>query len=407
MNLLPFFYPVLAAVAGFFYLRRATIGLENHLKRVALGFFVLSLAELFSLGTKFSTTDNVSLYNLVAPFGPVWLLGQAVLLTAALILGGWVFGYLLKRLSTQLFMVLTSAVVAIFLLVTVAFTALLLKNLQDETLARLATDVKVLSFALESKKAESLSDSQVLAQNPEVVAAVEAGERSKLMETTQNYLLAKKESTLVVVSDSGQVLARGEDSERVGDSLSDEPLLKRALLGEEASSVVTTQGVLAPTLSVRAATFVKLGGKVVGAVMTGTTIDNAFVDGVKAATGLETSIYGDNKLSATTLATTDGKSRANGIKEENPAIKSQVLAKGETFTGATTLLGVPYFAAYLPVKDVDNSVVGMLFVGKPQVGVLAAAGRSIELTFLFAIILLAFSIVPSYFIAKYITYQLR
>jgi len=61
----------------------------------------------------------------------------------------------------------------------------------------------------------------------------------------------------------------------------------------------------------------------------------------------------------------------------------------------------------LPLKDVDNNPVGMLFVGKPQVGVLQAAGRSIEMTFLVAVILLVLSIIPAYFISKYLTNQIR
>jgi len=37
---LNFFLPVLAATTGFLYLRRATIGLENHQKPISLGFFL-------------------------------------------------------------------------------------------------------------------------------------------------------------------------------------------------------------------------------------------------------------------------------------------------------------------------------------------------------------------------------
>jgi hypothetical protein len=405
---LSFLYPILAAIAGFLYLRRATVGLENHLKTVAFGFFVLSISELLSLARVFQNTANVDLYNLVAPFGILWMLATLLTFVAVFLMRGWVFSYLLERLQSQLFMIFTAMVVIIFLLSTVSFTSLLLKNLQDETMSRLETDVKVLNFAIDSKKAESLSDSQVLAQNPDVVTLlVDEKPSLKLNDIVQNYLLTKKQSFLVITSNTGQVLARGEDSERVGDSLSNDPLIKRALLGQSASSVITKDGVLAPQISISSAVPITKGGTILGAVMTGTVVDNAFADGVKNATGLEASLYADNVLSATTLSAAGGKTRAVGIKEENSAVKTNVLLKGKSYVGALSLLNVSYFAAYLPLKDVDNVPVGMLSVAKPQIGVLEAAGRSIEMTFVVSVILLIISIFPALLIARYLAKQLE
>jgi hypothetical protein len=405
--ILSFFYPILAAIIGFLYLRRATVGLEDHLKSVALGFFILSISEFLSLFSVLRNTSNVDLYNLVAPFGAIWITATVATFIAVFVMRGWVFSYLLKRLQSQLFMIFTTTIVVIFMLTAVSFTFLLLNNLQDETLSRLETDVKVLSFAIDSKKAESLSDSQVLAQNPEIISLVEEKSRPKLNDLAQSYLLTKKQSFLIVTSETGQVLARGEDRERVGDSLSDDPLIKRALLGQSASSVITKDGVLAPSISIASATPITRDGTVLGAVMTGTTIDNAFVDGVKNATGLEASLYADNVLSATTLLAPDGKARAVGIKEENKNIKNNVLIKGQSYVGGLNILNVSYFAAYLPLKDVDNIPVGMLSAGKPEIGVLAAAGRSIELTFIVTVILLILSVFPALLIAKYLAKQLE
>lgn len=399
--------PALAALIAFLYLRRATLGLEDHLKPVALGFFILAVSEILSLRWLWQQTSSPDLYGLVAPFGPLWISEQLILFLAILILGKWVFGYLLKRLQSQLFMIYTTSILIIFLLTTVTFTALLLKNLQNESLRQLETDVKVLNFAVEGKKAESLADAQMIAQNSQIQPMIEENSHEPLFNILQGTLLSKKESFLVVVDSHGQVLARGEDQEKKGDLLSDDPLVKRALLGETLSSVAVKEGVLAPQVSIRSAVPVKKDQEIIGAVMLGTDIDNAFVDGIQKATGLQTSIYGDNRLSATTLTTSDGKSRAVGIKEEEKQVKEKVLRDGQSFSGEIDLLNSPYFAAYLPLKDVDNVPVGMLFVGKPQVGVLRAAGRSIEMTFLVAVILLVLSVIPAFLISRYLSNQLR
>ncbi len=399
-------YPILAAVIALLYLRRATVGLEDHLKPVAWSFYLLAIGEFIAMAALFRQSDNVTVYQLVAPFGPFWIAEHAFYLFSACIFGRWVFGYLLKQFETQMFMIFTVTTLIIFLITTVSFTGLLLKNMQDETLRQLGTDVNVLDFSIKSKKSELLSDASVIAQNPQVVAAVGSGTRNDLTTIAQTFLLTKKESSLIITSDAGQVLMRGEDKDRAGDSLSDNPLIRRALLGGATASVVTKDGVLAPEISVQAATPIQDQGKVIGTVLVGSVIDNAFVDGLKVTTGLESSIYGNNQVSASTLTSPDGKSRLIGIKEENAAIKSTVLGQGESYSGSVTLLQTPYFGAYVPLTNVDNNPVGMLFVGRPQYSVIAAAGKSIELTFVITALLLVLSVIPSYFIAKYITSQL-
>lgn len=401
-----FFLPPLAAGVGFLFLRRATIGLENHLKPVAYAFFIIAFSELFSLSVLFRDTTNVQLSSMVAPFGILWVIEHVLLLIALLILRKWVFTYLLKRLQTQLFMIFTAATLGIFLVTTVAFTSLLLQNLQSTALSHLKTDVHVLSYAIESKKEQIRSDAEVIAQNPALSTAI-IGDRATLRQLASSALVTKKHADLVILSEKGQVLARGEDPERIGDSMSNDPLVKRAQMKAAVSSVFVREGVLAPDVMIRAAVPVIDGDKVVGIVVASSAIDTAFLDGIKEATQLDASVYAGNIRSATTYIHPDGKSRWIGIKEETEQVKRKVLRDNEIYTGDVTILNIPYFGAYAPLTDIDNTSVGMLFVGQEQVSVLQAAARSIELTFLIAVVLLLISIVPSYIIARYLSGQLK
>lgn len=399
--------PFLSFLTGFLYLRRATRGYENHLKRIAIGFFLLAAGELISLTQIFRDTQNVNLYNLVAPFGPAWILEHLVLLIAALIIGHWVWGYLLKRLVTQLFMIFTLASLVIFLITTVSFSALLIKNLQDETLGRLETDVKVLSLAIDSKKDEILSDSEILAKDTKVKEGIEAGDQNILAISAESLLLTKKLSTTIIVNENGLVLARGEDKERIGGSLSEDSLVQRALSGEPVTSIIVKSGVVGPEITVRAVSPIETENGILGAVVTSEILDNAFVDSIKKATGLEVGIYGGDLLSASTILGPDGKSRSVGVLLANDTVKKEVLDEGKSFTGSTTLFNTSYFGAYLSLKDIDDVPVGMLFVGKPQIAVLQTAGKSIEFTFLFAAALIVLSIIPAQRIARHIARQLR
>lgn len=402
-----FTYPVLASLAGFLYLKRSTVGLEDHLKPVAFTFFALSLSELLSLGFMLQNTNNSAIYSIVAPFGPLWILQHVVLIISFLILQKWVMGYLLKRFQSQLFMVFVGMIVSIFLITTIAFTTLLLRNLETDALNHLTTDVNILHYSIDSKKAEALSDAQVVAQNSDVVKAITDGDKKSLKAIASSILISKKQSILTVVSKEGVVLARGDDPDKTGDSLSGDPLVKRATTGEEVSTTLTRDGVVAPTVSIRSAVPIKSGNEIIGAVMIGTDIDNAFVDGVKTATNLDASIYADNIRSATTFVSPDGKSRWIGVKEENTQIKNTVISQGKLFVGQVNILNTPYLAAFSPMKDIDNITVGMLFVGRQQSEILTAAGKSIELTFLVATVLLVLSIFPAYFVSRYISEQIK
>jgi hypothetical protein len=400
--------PVLAFLITLFYLRRAIIGLESHIKPVSIAFALFTITEVLSLGELFRTTQNVELYSFVAPFGPLWIAEHILLFIASILLARWVFGYLLKQFQTQLFIILSVLILSIFLSITIAFTYLLLRNIENETQTQLTSDVKVLEFALDSRREENRSNAQMIAENPDVREAIKEIDKAKLGDLAERFLLAKESSILVITDENGQILAQGEDREKVGGSLSNAVLIKRALLGESLGTVSSQEGVLSPNIMLAGSAPIFSDDKktIIGAVMSGVSLDNAFVDGIKKATGLEASLYGDAILSATTLLTSDGKTRLTGIEEKNTQIRRTVLTDADVYAGETLLGDTSYVSSYLPLKDVDKNPVGMIFVGRPQSSVLQAAAKSIELTFIVAALLLVVSIVPSLLISRYLSKQL-
>jgi hypothetical protein len=402
-------YPILSALVALLYLRRATIGLERHLRPVAVGFFALSLALVSGLATLWSTTTNITIYKLVAPFGPLWIIEHIFLGIGLIILGRWVWQHLLRRFQSQLFLVFIALIFISFLATTLCFTALLLKRFESETLAQLTTDVRMLEFALTHKKAELLADAEILAQHGEVKGALAANQPDALLRVVQEFLVSKRMSSVMIVDQHGRVLVRGEDVSRRGDSLSDTALMRRALRGEAATSFIIREGAVAPTVSIRGIAPITVGPDpaIRGAVLVETIIDTAFVDGIKKATGLEASVYGGDILAATTLIAADTTSRWVGAPEVNASVIGRVLKGGEVFRGSITAFGTPYLAVYIPLQDADNNRIGMMSVSKPQVVVLQAAGRSIELTFLTMAGLILASLLPAYFMARYLSYQAR
>lgn len=406
MSLITLIIPLLAASVGFLHIRRATLGLESHLKPIGWGMYIIALYELFSFALRISGIKNVFWYNMLKPYGIAWVITNVLLLAGILLIGSWVFRYLLKRIQSQIFIIYSCSILVIFLTITVTFTWLLLHNIESEALKQLETDTKVLNYAVESKKAETLSDALALSQSPQLSRSLLLGNQKDIELLSEPYLLSKNLNSVVILNSEGVVVAKGEDKEHNGISLSGDPLVKKGLEGKNVSSIITRDGIFAPEISMSAVATVTSQDKIIGMVLLDRRIDNAFVDGVKDATGLEVSLYGKNQLSATTLVALDNHARANGVIEDRSQIKKEVLEKGNFFQTSTVILNRQYLASYMPVKNVDSEILGMLFVGRPEVTILASAIRSIQGTFVIANILLLFSIVPSYLISRYIARQL-
>ncbi|HEX3082151.1 MAG TPA: cache domain-containing protein [Candidatus Saccharimonadia bacterium] len=400
--------PLAAGAVTYLYWRRAYPGLERHLKPVMRAFAWFTAFELVDLSTLARGTSDPRLQSVVAPFGPLWSLAHILLAVAAVILGLWVWQYLTKRVQTQLFMVITTACMVIFLVTTVSFTFLLMSRVQTQAFSSLETTAKVLNTSIAAQQAEAVSDAEVAAEDPAVAAAVTARDHTGLSAHLSNFLTTKKLSSLVITNESGQVLLRAEDPANWGDSLSSDTQVARALVGKGTSGLVSAEGTLAPRLVMRATTPLRDSqGLIVGTVAAAFTIDNAFVDGLQRTTGLASAMYSGPTRVATTLLSPDGTSRLVGVKETNTAVTNAVLTHGKTWSGLATIGSRSYLAVYAPLRDADNAPVGMLFVGEPQVLLLQAAGRSIELTFLIAVALLIVAVYPVHRISKSLAEQLH
>ncbi len=394
------------AVAGLYW-RHATTGLERHLKPLAYGFALISVFEILVALSNFETA-NPLWYRLIEGGGAVPVIAILVLLAATLILGRWVWQYLTKRIQSQLFMILVAQTVAIFLVSTLSFTFLLLTRTQSQSLADLNTASRVLDYAIKSRQAETAAQADAVASRPLVAAAMAARDHKYLTTALTEYMAKHNLTSLLLTDASAAVLLRGEDPERWGDSRSSDTLIRRALVGEASTSVVVRDGVVAPSVTIVAAAPARdAAGNIVGVVLAGRAISDAFVDGIKHSTGLDSAVYGANVRAATTFVTASGTDRAIGVKETHPGVNQRVLKQGREFSGERSIQNRPYLVAYAPLKDANNVPVGMLSVARPLDALFATANRSVEITFLLVIGLLIVSVFPVYYIARYISRQLH
>ena len=399
---------VLYFLIALVYYRKSTEGYEKQLKPAALAFLFMGIAKIISVSFAWSDTSIVHWSRLLAKFGLIANIESAFMGIGIVILGVWIWGFIRFRLQIQLFVITIALSVFIFLSTTLFFTYLLLNNLQNDALAHLKTDTNVMQYSLESLKSEALAHAQAVAADNSVLQAFTAGDSDALYALTSAHLTTQGLTTLALIDSSGRVVVRAENRDATNESLKGDALFEAALKGESVSTLSSLEGVIAPETFIKAAAPVKgSDSAIVGMVLAGVRIDNSFVDGVKNATGLDTTIFGRDKRAATTLVSEDGKSRFVGTKEANQAIIKKVLENGETFIGTSQIYNRPYYVAYAPLTSFGGETIGMISVAKPENTLTDAAQASINLTFLGSIILITLSVIPVFFLSRFLKKHLE
>ncbi|MDR1044396.1 MAG: methyl-accepting chemotaxis protein [Candidatus Adiutrix sp.] len=206
-----------------------------------------------------------------------------------------------------------------------------------------------------------LSLGRTTAAGGELAAALARGDSPALQVMGRQLMERAPVLTFITIAKpDGTVAARGH-SDKFDDSIANQETFQIAAQGRE--TVAMESGTVAK-LTIRGAFPVHWEGRQVGVVSLGYTLAaNDFVDHIKAMLGVECTIFADDTRAATTIV--NNGQRAVGTKMSNPEVVETVLKRGERFQHKNDILGQPYDAAYWPIRDIKNQVVGMYFIGVP------------------------------------------
>ncbi|MFA6081025.1 MAG: cache domain-containing protein [Patescibacteria group bacterium] len=405
------FIPFILSVAiGLIYRQKVRVGLEKQLKLLYYVFFLLAVVKLYEcliLSGLFS--NNVIFDLLFSQYEIFWLATYLIKLIIIVVLTKWIWSYIRFRPEIQMFFMASASVFIIFISVTVVFTSLLFKNLENDTFSHLKTDINIFHFSLESLQTEALAYSLSLASDAEIIDGVNQKNSETIYQKIINKRINEKVSYVKVVNDKGEVILRTDDKNKSGENIYNTPTVKAALGGDRLSTIVNRQTSVFPHIEIQAASpiFDIKNKNTIGAVLIGYNIDNAFVDGVKKATDLDVSIFAGNQRSATTFFAPDGKTRYIGTYTKALQINQDVLKEGKVFYGAVSIINKPYYAVYSPLKTYGGKIIGMVSVGKSQNNLITTAKKSFDLTYGLSLIMMALSFIPSYFSTKFIVDNLK
>lgn len=309
----------------------------------------------------------------------------------------WVWQYLQLRIRESLMLILISSALFLSTVVTLAFSTILVGRVASETQANLLTDARVTDLVIESLTGEAHAKTALVAQNTELAQAVAKRDFVALESVAERVMEEQELGFLTVTDEDGSVLLRAHALSRRDDSLYGERALEEALDGR---TFVTIEQSAVEKFSIRAGAPVVNNKKVVGAVIAGYPLDNAFVDGIKRITGLEVLIYDGAVSVAATAFAADGRTRMTGLPVTEPSIVSGVLGNGQIVTSPVTLNGELFLGSYLPIENGDGKIIGMIGAAKPQQDILDLADATNRLTLTTVILIMLVLTGPIYLFAR-------
>ncbi|KPJ60652.1 MAG: hypothetical protein AMJ46_05150 [Latescibacteria bacterium DG_63] len=246
---------------------------------------------------------------------------------------------------------------------------------------------------------------RAMALNRSIAEAVENRDRARLDDLMQGVRRASQIEMFILADLDGRVIYRRANPQKSGDDVSDNPIIAKVLStqGPVSGTVILTREALekeSETLAERAHFEIiptpaakptddkyRSDGMAVGAavfltnekgekigILYGATLLNrryGIVDSIKEEVfqdqtyedkdiGTATIFQGDLRIS-TNVRTEDG-SRAIGTRVSE-AVYDKVLVEGGTWSARAFVVNDWYITAYEPIRDVDDRIIGILYVG--------------------------------------------
>jgi len=275
----------------------------------------------------------------------------------------------MRQISLQTKVVLLAAasvisVAAIAVICISVALSLMTTSLMDEAKGRaeIILDVTTERFSAISRRI--MRALNTAATSPELIAALMNNNNTAGRAIGRNIMDTYDMDLVTFTDRNGNVVARAH-SERFGDNLSSENQGVRDALATGKSSWSMDTGVVVK-FALRGAVPVYFNGEIIGSASTGinlATDKHIFVDDIKENYGVDCSLYLGTQRITTTITDDTGLERAGGSMDD-PVLLATVKEKGETFFGKEVIAGHEIAAFYAPLRDSDDNIAGMFFIGR-------------------------------------------
>lgn len=325
----------------------------------------------------------VFLRKMTLEYSVAWQLGALYTLIAFALLGLWAWNYIKLRKFLRQYVVFLAMIIVVSTLGSLVFSLLVFRIVEENNLQLMEQAAETEELIMQDRSNTSVFFAQLMANDATVRSTLQAGSYPELFDRADTYLQQINVDRIRVYTKFGEVVASPTDPRDEGRVFTDDELLSFALLEKrQIQTFDTAPGVLSDVLITRAIHPIISGEEVIGALEVGYTFDNAFVDFSQSVTGLDATMYTGSRRSATTIYTLDGVSRWVGSEETESRVLEDVLTYGTGYKGVVDRLGVEYYSAYKPVRNVNGDIIGMVSVGTPTAILIQDTRQQLVNTFL-------------------------
>ncbi|MCL1890954.1 MAG: response regulator [Coriobacteriia bacterium] len=232
-------------------------------------------------------------------------------------------------------------------------------SLMDE---QLATSANSLQLFLDDSKASNEATAIALSHDPEIIDAVKEGNSTRLLTVLSEIQESTYRVNFYAICDKeGTVLVQSHDHQNDSDLIKDQQHMKEALQGTISSYFESGNEV-----KVSLCTGVPIydsNDEIIGAVSAGVRFDiNEAVIKLKDFFGTEVTVYLNDIRVATTI--TRGEESIVGTALDT-GIAQTVIGEGEQYYGDAEILGEKYKTLYTPLRNAQDEVFAIFFLGIP------------------------------------------
>lgn len=249
------------------------------------------------------------------------------------------------------------------------FSDTMQKNNED----RAAQGMYGLASIIEMYKQDALHHGSMLADNIILVKAIEEKDAAQAFEVFQSAMKSSKLDFCTLTDNKGIVIMQMQVPEGKGEDITNQINIRRALQGEAIVGIESKGDI---KMAILAGVPVKNSqGNIIGVVSVGYNLEsNKIVDQVKLMFKTDATIFFGNTRLATTIMK-DGQ-RIVGT-QLNSEINQKVLGIGQQYFGQTEIIDERYLTAYMPLTDLDNKNIGILFAGQKATDAIKARNKLI------------------------------
>lgn len=307
------------------------------------------------------------------------------------------------NIAVKLAGVFTLVCLSLLVLVSLTASVMTTKGLKAEASKRLDNDVAVTLHTFDYFAQDALAQAHMVAGNPRAVRYVASNGTTDPAAIEELLNMLPSQRIVRLFDASGRPLRSQGLPPEATDLVSAGVHL--ALAGEAVSGVepIGDRG-----LAIRGIAPMRSNGQIVGAVMVGSWLDQAFVDQIKGITGLEVGIAGGNSRVSHWLAQTIQIDPSRRLMGEVPLdVVHQVRGSAEVLKRNATFHGRDYLAAWAPLFGDYGEFVGLLFIGEPLAPLQNMVRQSQFLIFGLALLGAVLASVVAALLSKTITNPIR